>query len=327
MEAFDQAFNSWMQPAGVVHSPEVVNARKALALGLRDADVDDYELVLAAFGEVGDNVRATVETRLQESDPTHTRGKKHLVELLCASAVMSAMERSDRQAVDLALLVGSALFRGMKPGIKSLALAAADEMASAAARSRARLASKKITPRAQAAASTEDLDASAIRAVANRLEQAIGHFDSQLQLLNEEVDVLWWARSGRSASGKPWDEMSELERSVQATAEVSKLVVEFPITGAVYEVLRGIAEGQSQGSATFADICEVASDQEQLPTIDRSWWLLPILSGVRIARTYPAKARAGVTSSELGIDSAVVHKINDIPEQLLRELAIFKRVM
>ena len=328
METFDQSFNSWMHPAGVVNIAEVVNARKVVALGLRDTGVDAYTLVLAAFGKVDDEVRVTVEQRLQDNDPTHTPGKKYLVELLCASAVMSAMERADKQAVDLAMLVSSALFRGMKPRIKSMAESAAYVMAAAAARSRARLAPKKIGPRVQAASSPEAFDAAAaVSALTTRIEGAIRHFDSQLQLLNEEVDVLWWARSGRSASGSLWVERTELERAIWATAEVSELVIEFPVTGATFEVLRGIVNGPKGKSENFAEICKVASVATQIPSVENSRWLLPILSGIRIARTYPADARAGIITTELGLDAEVKFKIIDIPEQLLRELAILKRVM
>jgi len=326
LETLDQAFNSWMQPAGVTNSPEVVSARKSVALDLRDADVDAHDLVLAAFGEVKEALRETVELRIQERDPTHTPGKRNLVRLICASAVMSAMERADDLAVDLALLAGSALFRGMKPGIKSLPDAVAEVSGIAALRSRKRLAPKKASSRVQAATSPENVDAATVNALASRLEQAISHFDSQLQILNEEVDVLWWARTGRSASGEPWVDLPALERAVQATAEVSRLVVDLPATGAVFEVLRGVAVGPKKKTEDFSEICRVASAQDQLPSIDSSRWLLPVLSGVRIARMYPAEARAGVTSTELGLDSNLNFNIIDVPEQLLRELAIVQRV-
>jgi hypothetical protein len=327
METFEHEFNAWMRPAGIVDSSEVVSARKSVALGLRDDDIDDYDLVLAAFGRLDDELRELVETRLQQSDPTHATGKKNLVELLCASAVLSAMERMDEQSVDLALLTQSAIFRGMKPRVKALSGAAASVMATAAARSRERVIPRKVSARAQAAASSETVDVAAINALATRLEYAIGHFDSQLQLLNEEVDVLWWSRTGRDSNGKSWSEYSELERAIGATIELAELLAELPATGAVFEVLREITDGSKRRFETYGEVCVALAALEPTAQVDSSFWLLPLFSGARIVITYPEDARAGVALAELGLENDLKIKVVDIPEQLLREMAIIKRVL
>lgn len=316
-----------MQPAGIVTSSEVVAARKTVTQNLRDKDVSDYDLILASFGVLSDEVREKAEARLQEHDPTHAPGKKNLVELLCASAVMSGLEADNDQAVDLALLAESAMFRGMKPRIKSMPEAVATVISRSAARSRSRLQSKKPSERTQVPDQSEPIDPAAINALSARIEKAIAHFDLQLQLLNEEVDVLWWARSGRSESGQRWSDLSESDRAVEATAEVAALAISYPITGAVFEVLRDVVDGPKRKSETLLNIAILASAASAFPTLDESRLLLPLLSATRIARTYPEDARGGVIAAELKLDSATQFKIADVPGQLLRELAIVNRVL
>jgi hypothetical protein len=316
MESFDDSFVTWLRPAGVIDSGEVVTARKAVATQLSEGGPDWSELVLAAHGKLHPALQEQIEQRLRDADPTHTNGRKHLVELVAAAGLMRTMEMGANGSVLIALMILSARFASYKPMIKSMVDRAELVISQASGRSRTRLPMKRVTSR------TNDADTDQqVRALAGRLEQAIGHFDTQLQLLNEEIDILWWSRSGLNSSGEAWTEMAPVKRAVSATAEVAEFIVDYPITGAVFEILRGVVEAPAKKTATVLDVAEEVSDSS-IPRIDGSAPLLPLLSAGRIVRDYPTESRAGIIEAEVWVAADRKIKIDEIPAQLLREIAI-----
>jgi hypothetical protein len=154
----------------------------------------------------------------------------------------------------------------------------------------------------------------------------IAHFDLQLALLNEEVDVLWWARRGRSDAGRAWSDMGHVDRAVIATSEVARLISNLPVTGAIFEVLGEVADAPDRKTVSLLDAGRViATASFELPSSPHP--LVPLLSSGSIAAGYRETSQAGVVETQIQLDPERKVRVADIPEQLLREVAIAKRIL
>lgn len=329
-------------------------------LGGPESAVRDLSLLVRAAH------RQTTLQDLEELDellggcaPTYI-GDQNAEELqtICGAALVFAMSKvsmdanasATRRAVRAALLVESAEFGGREPILTELRVASRACLADSSRRARQRLSTdtaakavarlSKLPPEQEATPDPALMYKlivqrdGAIATLASRLESLVAAFNGRLAVMDEEIDVLWWARSGVSrTTGERWDSMSDLNRAIVAGVEVAALVKQAPATLGTLAVLDSVVcpalDAAGQGVTThevfgLLDILGAVHELDvELVAADGDPFL-PLASGLSQFHRYKGDATAtaaAIQAEELVADAMRVNG-RQIAEQLLRERAI-----
>lgn len=333
----------WLIPFTVTGGPEALMTRRAVAEAMAASNLDAPVLVGAAHGRLPDDL-AAVQAIVNAGDPSLViAGSRPLVGVLAAAAVIVRLADSDRTDSALhGLLVQSAGFIGLVPAVSELPAAAANALADAGRRQRSRLEADE-TPRevarllaaskVAAAAATDESNRSiveavlardsALRALARRVEDVVGVMEERLQLLDEELDLLWWSRRGRpTGEDEPWEALDLATRAARAAADIASLLVKLPAPPNARSLLRSALAGDADTDAPLGDVAAAL----RLPDAARKMELAPLTTFRRILEEVGVEEREAAfrvfDRSAVGPRARDPRSLLDLAEQALRELQI-----
>lgn len=334
------------------HSPTMDEARLAMLTscveGLADSELDLPLLVAAAHGDGDASVLDAMDEALVACTPTYPadRAKDELCTMAAAALIllmsttrMTSGAESEKEAILTALFVQSSTFAGGAPVLNDLTVAAERCLTDRASAARARLSNETAaravaklakSEREEGAQDLETLHAlvqerdAAIGILARRLEQLVESFNHRLNLLDEEVDILWWARSAvSSTNGTPWVELQPLDRAVIAVMEIEQLVKEMPPTSGTLAVLTSVVDS---GEATydFIDLLIALDAAQVVLKAEYGDRLMPLANGLSVYRRF--QGERDVINKALDASGAFGRKATfsaqDLAEQFLRERSI-----
>jgi hypothetical protein len=304
----------------IVVSLEVLEARRQ-AISDAESTVAKASLATVAFQLEDTKAFEEVESIIAKHDATFARGRGvQIVALVSAIALESQIDEGE---IDSALLALTARFMGgtvVRQETVSKALAVAHDNAK---RSRER-PSTKLAPNSVKTLlhQTGDLETPAltagVRALSRRLEDVVKVFDERILLMDEEIDVLWWARD----QSRAWSELDGMERVVVACSDLAGLIHRGPVTAVTREILVEELASNLGDSVKLAELSQLpASALVQLPPPDNgtSTPLLQIFSVAKEFERTPEVANALLEKS--GIDLSREVSIPELIDQLLREFA------
>ncbi len=224
----------------------------ASAIGLAEAlePQDAPSLVLAAHGRDFDGTlreRAVEEIRSRHEATYPSEGRDREIEILCTAAVIhSIVSMGGLRGSATALCALTANFCGWKNVATDLPTIAIEylDSAGAAVRRRRSLPENPPTDATLSKAGglrdvswTTPMEAhpfiaahsSAIRALGKWAESTRAEFTRRQRLVDEELDLLWWAINGRSAiAAKSWADISPGPRAFFAGVEAGDRTVAVP---------------------------------------------------------------------------------------------------
>jgi len=300
---------------------EQIEARREVISSLASSDRADALLALAA-DRASDSETRLLEDVVVSVDATYVRGSHQLLRVMAGLALEIRLENS---SLSTAISVLSEGFLGGELIRPTLYAAAQRVEIAHSVRSRGR-----VGPRLQApllkrlATQTPDPSSSefpqAINALSRRLEEAIQGFDDRLKLADEEIDVLWWARTiERKLEGEPGSD--EATKAIRTTAEVARLI-RLPASAATLEVLESLNISEADQRVSVGSLAEAAVEAD-LPSVDPAR-ALPILSARATFSSFPESREAAeqllLKAAGVPLDHSV--DLAMVPRQLLRELAL-----
>lgn len=330
-------------------SPSIDEARlatlRSCVTGLASAGIELPVLVRAAHGVADGAALDALDTELLACTPTYAadRLKEELCRIAAAALIFvmltPASGADERRAVLTALMVESAAFTGLVPVLPDLTTASKHCLDRSSRVARARLSNETMVKAVTKLASvpsdegTPDEDRMfeliierdrAINTMIARIEGLVRSFNERLDLMDEEVDVLWWARSGTAMSiDQSWAGLTPLDRAVVAAHEVKGLVKHQPPTRATWAVLAAVVDG-AESSHPVVEVL-AALDRHEIVLSDKtSGTLNPLANGLAAYRRL--NGVADVVSGQLEaeglfpIGTAVTAQA--VAEELLREWAI-----
>lgn len=245
---------AWLRPVLPTVDAETMEQCRSWVLALAQSeDVDTEDLARAAFGHASEDLVRTLETLIADATATYSpEGKSELISHVAAATLLHLVDDGAAPAIDIVGRCESLLFLGWVPVINDLPTRLRDFAAAQARKTRERIPldatlkpvrkktsndETELDERQRLAASLEETQSLLNRAV-GRLATVVDQFNDRLDLLDEEVDVLWWARSERSAmTGQAWSDLESLERTVLASIEVAEIVGSRPPTAGTSAVL------------------------------------------------------------------------------------------
>jgi hypothetical protein len=331
----------WMTPYTITMNAETLAQRRALVEGLADAaELEPHGLIEAAHGRPTPQFSDLfVEASRRVDASTVVTGDDGFAAALAAVVAIIRLDRSD-DAVLLALLTSSADFLDLDPAIPQLRTNAADAVDREALKVRTRLEpadTPKEVRTLLAAASTALADAAdldhviqaagardkALTSVARRVENLAVAMERRLGLLEEELDLLWWSRTGRSRTdAKPWEEIPAARRAALAGIEVASLFVARPAPRSARSLLRTALAGDVDTKFTIGAVgVEMPQRGSQAPRLA----LLPLTTYRTIVDTVGTDSKVlgaaiKTMAPDLHPDSKTA--LIDLAEQALRELQI-----
>jgi hypothetical protein len=316
----------WIEPASI----EITDASLAKfeqIVSILSDHADRELVVLAAHGEFERGKRDVLDEIAASVDSTYVAGRRdELIAHLAAAAVAERLleEPSERSTSD-ALLVQSARFIDLKPTVSELRSLAESAATKAAANERERPALKGITPAMRKAVAgdgtTIEENAQGIAAIARGVETLIANSHKRFELMDEEINTLWWARrTTSSTSGVLWSEMSELERPVFAARDVINFAKYLPASPAIVSLAEQVG-GLSTSKVQLTDL--LAKVLEAFPRAAGTSRFTPLFTGAKILGQYSdePEVAAGVMKG-IGVNPKLKVRFDQIAAQLLREHAI-----
>lgn len=327
----------WLQPFSVTSNAETLAERRRLVTGLADdVALDPHTLVAAAHGHgIGESLGAAIG-RIDGS--VIVDGQDQLAATLAAAALVVRLTdtgRDDRTVS--ALLVQSAGFIGLEPAVPDLPAAAAIVLAGLARRERHRAEAAETTREvrnllASAGSSAEDVDDSAaslkkavlqrdqaLRALAKRVETLVTWTESRLALVDEELDILWWSRGGRSlTTQEPWERLPPPQRAAVAASELGRLLAQVPAPPSARSILRTTMGADAD---TETPIVAVVAAM-QCPEGARRLPLTPLSTFALIAAELGGgeeEAAARLFAKTVPMDADARRPLIEAAEQVLRE--------
>lgn len=320
---------AWLEPASIEISDSSLAKYQQIVSQLSD-HADRELIVLAAHGNFGPNNRIILDEVVASSDSTYVAGKRdELVAHLAAAAVADRLlEEPSERSVGDALLVQSARFIDLKPKVDDLRTLAEAAATKAAAEERERPELKGITPAMRKAAAgegtTSEENAQGIAAIGRSVESLFAYSHKRLELMDEEINTLWWARrTTSSTSGVMWSEMSDLARPVFAARDVIDFVKYLPASPAIVSLAEQVG-GVVSSKVPLIDV--LSTVLEAFPNAAGTSRFTPLLTGASIMRQYPddPDVAAGVLKGA-GVSPKLKVRVDQIAAQLLREHAILAR--
>ncbi len=327
---------AWLEHVSLVTDTSVLDLRRAAVIGIYEAGIPHEDVVAAAHGVFYEDSQAAIVGAIAEADPTFVASDKdELIFTLAAACARLQLEDEDSSAAT-GLLVDSASFLKLSPRVDGLGQIASDVVAKASAGVRKRL-DPKDTPAAvrqylREAAEQPDpgtADASrdkATAALARRFEDVVVTLNARLSAMDEEIDALWWAKSDISSStGKKWGEIAPLERAAVAAHEAAQMLSSYPATAGFLRVVQNVVGETNDKTASLTEIA-LAAARAGFEGSGRRHPLLPLTSSVSIAADLGESADAipSMIRSKLGLEETIPITIADVPEQLLREIALIE---
>lgn len=337
----------WMSPFTVTMNAESLAERRQVVEGIAAAtEIDADALVAAAHGHFSENSIDSLSSVVQTIDPSILLAEKpDFAAALCGAAVAKRLdiEGDDRDSVVMnALLVLNARYLRLTPSIASLAQLATAALVDSGRRVREPLEPTD-TPKevrgllggaTRVAADASDLSEvlkavksrdAALNALARRVEGLVPLLEDRLELVEEELDLLWWGRRGTSGvEDIPWEAIEPAQRACVAASEVAARITRLPAPPLARALLRQ-ALGQ-EADAEFT-IAAVASHMPAEGLSTQKRLLMPLSTFRAIAES--------VGNDQQSIAAAIVRTAPDLPateerplietaEQALRELQINK---
>ena len=232
---------AWLRPVLPAVDAETIEQCRSWVLALAESEaVYTEDLARAAFGRASEDVVRTFETVLAEATATYSpEGKSQLISHLAGATLLHLVDDGGGAAIDIVSRCESLLFLGWVPVIEALPIRIRAFAGAEARRTRERIpvdpTLKAVRKRTSAdgaeldetqrlTARLEETQSLLNRAI-DRLSTVVDQFNARLDLLDEEIDALWWARSERSArTGHRWSTLGTLDRTVLASIEVADLV-------------------------------------------------------------------------------------------------------
>ena len=164
----------------------------------------------------------------------------------------------------------------------------------------------------------------ALKAVTQRLAEAIERMSAVIELQDEELDTLWWSFGGLSQTiGQPWKAITpDAKRAVVAAVELSGLLTQVPAPPSTRGLLtRALGESAST-KTSIGDIAEALTaflgDLQKLP----DHRLTPLTSASRQLKKIGGEDATWktVVSRTLGYNPDSTALLLDAAEQVVREL-------
>jgi hypothetical protein len=246
----------WLQPFSITPNADALAERRRLVTGLaRDDELTALPLMATACGMDEGGIVSEAIGRIDGS--VVLEGQQRLVATLATAAVAVRLDEvGNENATLLALLSQSASFVGLElavPEVHRLADAAlAGQVRGVRQRAQPAEAASEIRTllkNASTSAIAADATAAAInkavterdralRAVAQRVDSLVGWAEARLELLEEELDLLWWSRRGRSRDDQPWETLPPAQRAAVCAGELADLLAHAPAPSSVRSLLR-----------------------------------------------------------------------------------------
>lgn len=332
---------AWLQPVlPTTDEPAIELARgwvTALA-GAEDAHIEG--LARAAFGKADAAQVRALEMGLASATSTYApEGKTELIAHLSAATLIHLLDEDSPASPVIASRCESLAFLGWTPVLSALPerVRANVEATSHKVRERVALDPTVRAPRKRSADAAAGLDetgklAAALNDVQNwvgrvveRLDVIVADFNERLDLLDEEVDALWWSRSGASSTtGEVWVDLPVLRRTVLATMEMTRIVGSHPPTAGTLAVLDQVIAG---GPDTFTLVDAVAALREvgweaPAPESDREAFR-PLGAGIALLTQFNGNTSVvrEALASSLALPEGHVVRASVLARQILNEHA------
>jgi hypothetical protein len=270
--------------------------------------------------EAFDVVMAAVAAR----DPSFAPAPADLEPRLVAAAILArTMERHDDSTAVAAGAVLSAEFAGLE-----FAVAELPDLARAAVSERFRKLRGRLPPVPMRA---EADDTSGADALARWLVTLEDNFDTRLDAVNEELDILWWAFAAQDSGDRlGWNEARSAEKLLSAgrqMADLHRFNGEIP---SAREIAKRVIGAVGSEEYALADVVPPGAMEVQIPGLIGEP-LLPILtcaaaygSGADEHSDFalePWRDWAG-TAREQGVDPSMRRRGDEIVAQTVRELLL-----
>ncbi|NQX06053.1 hypothetical protein HQQ82_13515 [Rathayibacter sp. VKM Ac-2856] len=300
-------------------SADTLLARKLTVVEAEETlDID--ELSSVAFGGNRKTDVSQVESLIVKHDPTYARGRSGETARLVATIALET--QIDRKITISALRALTADFMGdriLRPEIitKAQFLAHSDAKHNRA-RPSTKLPSNNVKTLVTQSGEYDNAHLStSVRSLARRLEEVIAVFDTRILLMDEEIDVLWWARQDEPS----WTESDGVERVVAAALDLSNIIHRWPITTVTRRVLHDEISAGSDAEVELSSLLAVdPSIVEAIPLASSG--ATPILKILEVGRSFQGQPDvAQAILAKEGVDISRLVSPKDLADQLLREYA------
>ena len=321
-EEVEAAFVGWITPASLNLTAESLQSRVEAIRALAE-NGDLSAMVSTAHGRNDNGSLAAVEGQISAFDPTYVVGKTELAAKIAGSSLMLLFASNTLRAAEASLLVESAAFSGWAASLDELHARATEVHFEMSIHLRRRLLPRKpaAAPRLKASEpqSTMDEVISAVNAGARRYDELYDLLQQRLELVDEEVNLLWWARSRNTE--EPVDKVDAVDRAIRAAIALNGLVSIVPALPVALELLPEVA-GTSHKKTSLLEAASSGA-AELLVSAGIPDPLLPMVTAATIAADYASEPEAiPALIRKAGIDPKLSVPIADIAFQVLRELSI-----
>lgn len=308
----------WVAPATIQLSDEELHAY-GVAIAELAVEPVGKDLVLAAHGSISEWARA----KIAETVATHlttfvARRKDELLSRLAGAVVIHRLETEPQDSVLTAELVQSAAFIQLAPSVPEVsriahALLENHGIAQRTRRKLSRTARKRITEE-----STAVETANALNYLLQRGFDLLTEMENRLDLQDEEINTLWWARSKVSyTTGESWVEIDPHKRVVVAALEMGDLLGAHPPTRAQRSLLRDIS-GSSEERVPLGELGPTLA--QKLAADARPGLLMPLTTVATLWREHDDNQNvARALLMKEGYDPDLNVPLSEVAEQILRE--------
>lgn len=309
-------------------------------------DTEILDLVLLAHGRSSGEALASVASALREHGESSAVREGDLVASITAAAATAfAMEADAETAVPFGLAVRSAHFVGLQPAVPELDVLARAGLAGASKAQRRRVKLSVVaadvdtalkdwtTLEEGQAAQTQNLNSAreavekATKAVAGVTSRALPAITHRFDVLEEELDVLWWAFGGFSElAAKPLKSVPEQAAGCVAGIELATHTARRAPLQADRAILSRILQSRADKATDLRRALPAA-----VKAVGDTWTdhplgghpLLPVLSSLAEYRALGQKPLWIESVRERwGIDATLATTVLDLAEQVSRELLI-----
>ncbi|TDT61721.1 GTPase-associated system all-helical protein GASH [Frigoribacterium sp. PhB116] len=312
-------------------SSDEVQRRLSAALEVVER-ISPLDVAAVAFGAPAPDAFASVEAIVQTHDSSWISGRRTEIVRVVAGTTIFGLLRQPDTAVLTALACQSAVYLGYDSGMPEVIQSAEQIVLGAGAQARSRTTLPPLgTAPSKLLAGQQELSGpdavTAIRGLSRRFEEIITYTNGRLDRLDEEVNVLWWARKPTpNRLDLPWHELPVLTRIANAVTEVSEFVHIAPPTRGTIEVLSEVVGGLDQEeSALLITVAEELVEAGWAPRRVEHH-LLPLSTFVSAVRDYPHDkvVAASVVERSSGLAAARDAPMLGLDEQILREHAMLQ---
>jgi len=315
---FSNRLAGWLTPASLQLTVEQLEIYQLAVRDVADKG-PTADLVEAAHGILSDEARARLARAVVARDPTFvSRDKDELLTRLAGASIMLLLEREAPEGTTAALLIQSARFIGLTARLDELPRLAdaVVNAAGAATRLRNHVARSGRKTLAEGADVAEAV--SVVNSVLRRTYDTLADMDKRLELMDEEVNALWWARAQVSHSkGVRWDSMEPLDRVLTASLELQDIIAFYPPTAAQSALLKDVG-GDDSGEVSLTHVGKALRSTEVAEK--RGGSLLPLVTAANLWREHDGDSKVvGALLKKAGFDPKQEFALRDIGEQLWRE--------